>query len=215
MACKPHWNNRASAKCITAQAVFEKRAVERPWTHSELTKIVARNDEYGREQQQAARYDCRRIMTTVVTWEIVKNGLSDLLMRKVATKIAEECTSTDGFKAKLTQIEDFNKRAKPKKNKTPGISQEAHTRITQYAIEEATQRGIKEGRELQKTENAIEQATQRGIKEQRERQKQRIRLTCQGCKQRGKGHIGHTDEQCWYTTQTHNNCTENLFPMKD
>jgi hypothetical protein len=122
-------------------------------------------------------------------------------MRKVATKIDKECTSTDGFKAKLTQIEDFHKRAKPKKNKTPGISQEAHPTITQYAIEKATRRGIKERRELQKTEYTIEQATQRGIEEQRQRQKQGIRLTCQGCKQRGNGHIGHTDEQCWYTTQ--------------
>jgi hypothetical protein len=203
----PQWNNRASAKCITAQAVFEKRAVERPWTHNELTTIAARNDEYGREQQQAVRYECRHIMTTVVTCKIVKNGLSNPLMRKVATKIAEECTSTDGFKAKLTQIKDFNQPAKPKKNKTPGISQEAHATTTQYAIEKATRRGIKEGRELQKTENAIEQATQRGIEEQRERQKQRIRLTCQGCKQRGRSHVGHTDKQCWYTTQTHNDNT--------
>jgi hypothetical protein len=125
----PRWNNRASAKCITAQAVFNKRAVERPWTDGELSKIAGRNDEYGREQQQAAKYKCRRIMTTVVTCKIVKNGLSDPLMRKVATKIAEECTSTEGFKAKLTQIEDFNQRAKPQ---TPGISQEAHATITQY-----------------------------------------------------------------------------------
>jgi hypothetical protein len=101
-------------------------------------------------------------------------------MHKVATKIAEECTSTYGFKAKLTQIEDFNQQAQPKKNKTPGISQEAHATITQYEIEKATRRGIKEGRELQKTENAIKQATQRGIEERRERQKQQIRLACQG-----------------------------------
>jgi hypothetical protein len=47
-------------------------------------------------------------MTTVVTCKIVKKGLLDPLMRKVATKIAEECTSTDGFKAKLTQIKEFN-----------------------------------------------------------------------------------------------------------
>jgi hypothetical protein len=122
----PRWNNRASAKCITIQAVFDKRAVDRPWVDREMTKIAARNDEYGREQQQAARYKCRRIMTTVVTCEIVKNRLSDPLMRKVATQIAEECTSTDGFKAKLTQIKDFNQRAKQQKKKTQGISQEAH-----------------------------------------------------------------------------------------
>jgi hypothetical protein len=132
-------------------------------------------------------------------------------LRKVATKIAEECTSTDEFKAKLTQIENFNQRAKPKKNKTIGISQEAHATIIQYAIEKATQRGIqrriREGRELQKTENAIEQATQRGSDERSKRQKQQNRLTCQRCKQHGKGHFGHTDKQCWYNTQTRNNNT--------
>jgi hypothetical protein len=146
-------------------------------------------------------------MTTVVTCKIGKNGLSDPLMRKVATKIAEECTSTDGFKAKLTQIKDFNKRAKPQKNKTPGISQEAPATITKYAIEKATRRGIKEGRELQKMKNAIEQAAPRGIEERRDRQKQRMRLTGQGCKQGGKSHIGHTDKQCWYNTQTRNDNT--------
>jgi hypothetical protein len=52
-------------------------------------------------------------MKTVVTCKIVKKGLLDPLMRKVATKIAEECTSTDGFKTKLTQIKEFNQRAKP------------------------------------------------------------------------------------------------------
>jgi hypothetical protein len=203
------WNNRASAKCIAAQAVFDKRAVERPWTDRELTKIAARNDKYGQEQQQAARYKYRHIMTTVVTCKIVKNGLSNPPMRKVPTKIAEECTSTDRFKAKLTQIKDFNQRAKPQKNKTPKISQEAHATITQYAIEKATQRGIRDGRELQKTENAIKQATQRGIEEQREIQKQQRRLTCQGCKQRGKsGHIKHKDEQCWYSPQSRNDNTK-------
>jgi hypothetical protein len=200
------WNNR-TAKYILAQAVFDVRAVEKPRTDRELEKIALRNNEYGREQQQAARYECRRILTTVVTCEIVKNGLSNPLMRKVATKIAVECTSTDGFKAKLTQIKDFNQRAKPQKRKTPGISKEAQATITQYAIEKATRRGIKEGREMQKTENAIEQATLRGIKEPREMQKQRKRLTCQGCKERGKNHIGNTDEQCWYNTPTLNNNT--------
>jgi hypothetical protein len=131
-------------------------------------------------------------MTTVVTCEIVKNGLSDPLMRKVATKIAEECTSTGGFNAKLTQIEDFNQRAKPQKWKTPVISQKAHATITQYAIEKATLRGIKEGREMQKRKNAIEEATLRGIEEQREMQKQRKQLTCQRCKQRlKKSHRTH------------------------
>jgi hypothetical protein len=177
------------------------------WKDREQAKNNSRNNKYGREQQQAARYECRRIMTTVVTCKIVKNGLSDPVMRKVAAKIAEECTSTDGFKAKLTQIKNFNQQAKPKKNKTPGSSQEAHATITQYAIEKVTQRGIREGRELQKTENAIEQATKRGSEERSEIQKLRNRLTCKGCKQRGKGYFSHADEQCWYNMQTSNDNT--------
>ncbi len=62
----PRWKNR-TAKYITAQAVFDERAVERPWTDRELAKITSCNNKYGREQQQAVRYECRCIMTTVVT----------------------------------------------------------------------------------------------------------------------------------------------------
>jgi hypothetical protein len=46
----PRWNNRTT-KYITAQAVFDERAVERPWTDTELAKINSRNNKYGREQQ--------------------------------------------------------------------------------------------------------------------------------------------------------------------
>jgi hypothetical protein len=53
----PRWNNRASKKCITAQAVLKNSAVERPWTHAELAKIAARNDKYRQEQHEAARYE--------------------------------------------------------------------------------------------------------------------------------------------------------------
>jgi hypothetical protein len=77
----PRWNNR-TAKYLAAQTVFNKRAVERPWTDRELAKINSRNNEYGREQQQAARYECRHIMTAVVTCEIVKNGLSNPVCAK-------------------------------------------------------------------------------------------------------------------------------------
>jgi hypothetical protein len=178
----PRWNNR-TAKYLAAQTVFDKRAVDRPWTDREQAKINSRNNKYGREQQEAARYECRRIMTTVVTCQIVKNGLRDSVMHKVATKIAKKCTSTDGFKAKLTQIKNFNQQTKPKKNKTHGICQEAHTTITQYAIEKVTLRGIREGRELQKTENAIQQTTKRGSVERRERQKLRNQLECNICRQ--------------------------------
>jgi hypothetical protein len=84
----PRWNNR-TAKYLAAQTVFDKRAVERPWTDREQAKINSCNNKYGQEQQEAARYECRRIMTSVVTCKIVKNGLRDPVMPKVATKIAE------------------------------------------------------------------------------------------------------------------------------
>jgi hypothetical protein len=103
----PLWNDWTK-KYIAAQAVFDARAVARPWTDVEKETIAARNQEYGREQQQAAMYECRHIMTNVVTFEIVRKGLSDPLMCTVATQIAGECTSTDIFKEKLTQIEKVN-----------------------------------------------------------------------------------------------------------
>jgi hypothetical protein len=37
------WNNR-KAKYITAQAVFNARAVERPWRDRELAKIASRKN---------------------------------------------------------------------------------------------------------------------------------------------------------------------------
>jgi hypothetical protein len=114
----PRWNNRTK-NYIAAQAVFDARAVSRTWTDGETGTIAARNDKYGQEQQQATRYECRRIMTTAVTCKIVKKGLNDPLMCKVATQISEECTSTDSFKAKLTQIEEFNHRARPENRNTP------------------------------------------------------------------------------------------------
>jgi hypothetical protein len=47
-------------------------------------------------------------MTNVLTFEIVRKGLRDLLMHTVASQIAGECTSTDILKEKLTQIEVVN-----------------------------------------------------------------------------------------------------------
>jgi hypothetical protein len=106
--------------------------VARPWTDVEKRTIAARNHEYGREQQKTAMYECRRIMTTLVTFEIVSKGLNTPLMRKVATQIAEECTSTDSFKAKLTQIEEFNQ-AMGKKRRKPAMGQKSPSTLTQSA----------------------------------------------------------------------------------
>jgi hypothetical protein len=112
---EPLWTDRTE-KYIAAQAVFDARAAARPWTNAEKESIAARNLEYGREQQQAAMYKCRRIMTNVVTFEKVRKGLSNPLMRTVAAKITGECTLTNIVKEKLTQIEKVNQ-AKPKPTK--------------------------------------------------------------------------------------------------
>jgi hypothetical protein len=52
-------------------------------------------------------------MTNVITFEIVRQGLTNPLMRTEAAKVSGECISTDSFKEKLTQIEEVNQ-AKPK-----------------------------------------------------------------------------------------------------
>jgi hypothetical protein len=59
----PFYQIQSSPKYLTAQTVFDDRAVERPWTDTEMEKINSRNNEYGWEQQQAARHECRHIMT--------------------------------------------------------------------------------------------------------------------------------------------------------
>jgi hypothetical protein len=85
-----------------------------PWTPAEKEAIEACNREYRQEQQEAARYECRRTMTNAITFEIVQQGLTNPLMRTEAAKVAGECISTDSFKEKLTQIEEVNQ-AKPKR----------------------------------------------------------------------------------------------------
>jgi hypothetical protein len=47
-------------------------------------------------------------MTNVITFEIVRQGLTNPLMRTEASKVAGECISTDSFKQKLKLIEEFN-----------------------------------------------------------------------------------------------------------
>jgi hypothetical protein len=78
-------------------------AVGTPWTAAEKEAIKARNLEYRHEQQEAARYEFRRTMTNVITFEIVCQGLANPLMRTEAAKVAGKCTSTDIFKEKLTK----------------------------------------------------------------------------------------------------------------
>jgi hypothetical protein len=109
---EPKWNDHTE-KYLAAQAVYNARAVATPWTPAEKEAIKARNREYGQEQQEAARYECRRTMTNVITFEIVRQGLNNPMMRTEAAKVAGKCILTDIFKEKLTQIEEVNQ-AKPK-----------------------------------------------------------------------------------------------------
>jgi hypothetical protein len=46
-------------------------------------------------------------MTNVITSEIVRQGLTNATRRMEAEKVSSECTSTDIFKEKLTQIEEL------------------------------------------------------------------------------------------------------------
>jgi hypothetical protein len=109
---EPKWTDHIE-KYLAAQGVCNARAVGTPWTAAEKEAILARNLEYGHKQQEAARYECRRTMTDVITFEIVRQGLTNPLMRTEAAKVAGECTLTDIFEKKLTQIEEVNQ-AKPK-----------------------------------------------------------------------------------------------------
>jgi hypothetical protein len=109
---KPQWTDHTD-KYLAAQAVYDARAVANPWTSAEKEAIEARNLEYGHEHQEAARYECRHTMKNVITFKIVRQSLTNPLMRTEAAKVSGECTSTDIFKAKLTQIEEVNQ-AKPK-----------------------------------------------------------------------------------------------------
>jgi hypothetical protein len=192
----PRWNNR-TAKYITAQAVFDARAVERPWMDRELVKIASRNNKYGWAQQpthaQNSNQDCRRMHLN--RWLQGKTNTDQRL--QPTSKATEEEDATD-IRTRTPKWQSGKEvdRTRDQHQKR----QEAHATITQYAIEKATRRGMEEGREMQKTQNAIEKATLRGIEEQNEMQKQRRRLTCQGCKQRRNNYIRRTDEQCWYNT---------------
>jgi hypothetical protein len=70
---KPKWTHHTE-KYLAAQAVYNARAVGTPWTAAEKEAIEARNLEYRHEQQEAARYECRRTMTNVITFEIVRQA---------------------------------------------------------------------------------------------------------------------------------------------
>jgi hypothetical protein len=135
-------------------------------------------------------------MTNVITFEIVRQGLTNPLMHTEAAKVSGECTSTDIFKEKLTQIEEVNL-AKPKP--TPLNSR------SEYINEVAEDF---EGKDNSRNANAV------GHKKNKKKGKGKAnngrtnavdkppmaprsgaagtRPSCSWCKR-----LGHTYKQCW------------------
>jgi hypothetical protein len=83
------------------------RGVATPWTDAEKESIKACNLEYGQEEQEAMRYECRCLMTNVITFQLVCQGLINATMHIKAAEVSRTCASTDIFKEKLTQIEEI------------------------------------------------------------------------------------------------------------
>jgi hypothetical protein len=142
------WNNHTE-KYLAAQAVYNARAVATPWTRAEKEAIDVRNREFGQEQQEAARYECRRTMTNVITFEIVRKGLTNPLMRKEAAKVAGECISTDSFKEKSTQIKEVNQ-AKPKQAPLHSRSEYINKVGDKFNMEEEGVNAVGKGKEKKK-----------------------------------------------------------------
>jgi hypothetical protein len=101
----PLWMYRTN-KSVAAQAVIVAGRAN-PLTEAEKETIAARNIEFGRESQEAMRYECRRTMTNVITFELVRQGLTNATMRIKAAEVSSTCASTDIFKEKLTQMEEI------------------------------------------------------------------------------------------------------------
>jgi hypothetical protein len=145
---KPKWINHTK-KYLAAQAVYDAKAVATPWTPAEKKAIEARNKEYGHEQQEAARYKCRRTMTNVITFEIVRQGLTNPLMCTEAAKEAGECILTDIFKEKLTQIKEINQ-AKPKQTPLHSRSEYINKVGDDFNIEEDGVKAVGKGKKKKK-----------------------------------------------------------------
>jgi hypothetical protein len=190
---KPKWNGRTE-KYLAAQAVYDARAVATPWTPAEKEAIEARNREFGQEQQEAARYECRRTMTNVITFEILRQGLSNPLMRTEAAKVAGECISTESFKEKLTQIKEVN-HAKPKPASLHSRCEYINEVGDDFNMEEdgvnAVVKGKNKNKVKGKANNGHTNAVDRPSPTPRSGASG-TRPTCSWCKK-----LGHTYEQCW------------------
>jgi hypothetical protein len=181
--------------------VYNARAVATPWTPAEKEAINVHNREFGQEQQEAARYECRRTMMNVITFEIVRQGLTNPLMRTEAVKVAGECISTENFKEKLMQIEEVNQ-AKPKQAPLHSRSKYINKVRDESNVEEDGVNAVGKGKEKKKGTgkaynghaNAVDKPppTQRRPGAAGTTGAAGTKPICSWCKKRG-----HTYEQCW------------------
>jgi hypothetical protein len=153
-----------------------------------------RNLEYGHKQQEAARYECRRTMTNVITFEIVRQGLTNPLMRTEAAKVAGKCTSTDIFKEKLTWIKEVNQ-AKTKPMSMHSRSEYINEVGDDFNVDEDGVNAIGKGKNKKKGKGKANNGHANAVDKPPTAPRSGAigtRPTCTWCKR-----LGHTYEQCW------------------
>jgi hypothetical protein len=190
---EPKWKEHTE-KYLAAQAVYDARAVATPWTPAEKEAIKARNKEYGHEQQEAARYECRRTMTNVITFEIVRQGLTNPLMRTEAAKVAGECISTDIFMEKLTQIKEVNQ-AKPKQTPLHSRSEYINEVGDDFNIEEDGINAVCKGKNKKKGKGKANNGHANAVEKPPLTPRSGAAGTRPTCSWYKK--LGHTYEKCW------------------
>jgi hypothetical protein len=140
------------------------------------------------------RYNSRRTMTNIITFEIVRQGLTNPLMRTEAAKVAGECISTDSFKEKLTQIKEVNQ-AKPKQAPLHSRSEYVNEVGDEFNMEEDGVNAV--GKEKNKKKGKGKANNRHANAEDNPPRTPRsgaagTRPTCSWRKK-----LGHTYEQCW------------------
>jgi hypothetical protein len=139
-------------------------------------------------------------MTNVIMFEIVRQGLTNPLMRTEAAKVAGECILTDSFKEKLTQIEV--NQAKPKQAPLHSRSEYINKVGDESNMEEDGVNAVGKGKEKKKGKgkannghaNAVDKLppTQRRPGAAGTTGAAGTKPICSWCKKRG-----HTYKQCW------------------
>jgi hypothetical protein len=174
--------------------VYNVRAVATPLTPAAKEAIKARNREYGQEQQEAARYECRCTMTNVITFEIVQQGLTNPLMRTEAAKVTGEFISTDIFKEKLTQIEEVNQ-AKPKQTPLHSRCEYINEVGDDFNVEEDGVNAVGKEKNKKKGKGKANNGQANAVEKPPPTPRSGAagtRPTCSWCKK-----LGHTYQQCW------------------